>query len=150
MTLKRAAAVLPGVGISLLPKLTCPLCWPAYAGLLTALGLGFLVSERYLFGVTAVFLSVSVFALAFRARSRRGYGPAVAGLLAAAMALGGKFYFESMAAMYAGLGLLIAASLWNSWPRRPAESCPQCAPDDLIQLSANDLRRTDYEPKTQN
>ncbi len=52
MTWKRFAAVLPGVGASLLPKLTCPLCWPAYAGLLTTLGLGFLMSERYLFGVT--------------------------------------------------------------------------------------------------
>lgn len=56
MTWKRAAAFLPGIGVSLLPKLTRPMCWPAYAGLLTTLGLGFLMSGRYLFGVTVVFL----------------------------------------------------------------------------------------------
>jgi len=32
MTSRRAAAVLPGIGVSLMPKLICPLCWPAYAG----------------------------------------------------------------------------------------------------------------------
>ena len=118
MTWKRVAAVLPGVGVSLLPKLTCPLCWPAYAGLLTTLGLGFLMSERYLFGVTTIFLIVSVSALAFRYRERRGIIPALLGIAGAAAVLVGKFRFESMPAMYAGLSVLIAASIWNSWPRR--------------------------------
>lgn len=128
MTWKSFGAVLPGVGASLLPKLTCPMCWPAYAGLLTSLGLGFLMSERYLFGVTTVFLSMSVGALAFRHRERRGIAPAVLGLIGAAVVLVGKFRFESMTAMYAGLTVLIAASLWNSWPRRSAG-------DELVQLS---------------
>ncbi len=120
MTWKSFGAVLPGVGASLLPKLTCPMCWPAYAGLLTSLGLGFLMSERYLFGVTTVFLIMSVGALAFRHRERRGIAPAVLGFIGAAVVLIGKFKFESMTAMYAGLSVLIAASLWNSWPRRSA------------------------------
>lgn len=138
MKLSRAAGVLPGVGVALLPKLTCPLCWPAYAGLLTTFGLGFLISTRYLFGLTAIFLFLSVGMLAFRARERRGYGPAIAGLIAAAAVLVSKFHFDSTAAMYAGLGLLIAASLWNSWPLRSANHCPECAPvgSELIQLSA--------------
>ena len=138
MTWKRAAAFLPGLGVALLPKLTCPMCWPAYAGLLTTLGLGFLLSERYLFGVTALFLLISVGALAFRYRERRGIVPAVLGLSGAAAVLIGKFHFESIAAMYTGLSVLIAASLWNSWPKRSTQSCPQCAPggDELIQLSA--------------
>ena len=132
MTWRSFAAVLPGVGASLLPKLTCPLCWPAYAGLLTALGLGFLMSERYLFGVITVFLIVSVGALAFRHRERRGVAPAALGVAGAAVVLLGKFRFESMPAMYAGLSVLIAASLWNSWPRKSAE---------LVQLSVNVKRR---------
>ena len=149
MTWRRAVAVLPGMGVSLLPKLTCPLCWPAYAGLLSTVGLSFLVSSRYLLGVTAFFLIVSAGALAFRAQKRRGYGPAIAGLAASALILSGKFYLESPATMYCGLALLIAASIWNSWPARLADSCPQCAPGghEFIQLSA---REKDYEPKTQN
>ena len=117
MTWKRLASLLPSVGVSLLPKLACPLCWPAYAGLLTALGLGFLVSERYLFGVTAMFLLASVGALAYRYRERRGLFPAALGLAGAAMVLVGKFKFESMPAMYTGLLVLIASSIWNSWPQ---------------------------------
>src|SRR5437867_2381262 len=36
--------VLPSVAFAFLPKLACPACWPAYAGLLSALGLSFLLS----------------------------------------------------------------------------------------------------------
>src|SRR5207249_9463683 len=103
MTAKRALAVLAGVGVSLLSKLTCPMCWPAYAALLTTFGLGFLISARYLFLVTAVFLLFSVAALAFRAKARRGYAPAVSGLVAAGTVLFGKFSLASRSAMYAGL-----------------------------------------------
>jgi len=127
MTWRRFAAVLPGVGASLLPKLACPMCWPAYAGLLTAVGLGFLMSARYLFGVTTVFLVVSAGALAFRHRERRGIAPAILGFAGSALVLVGKFRFESPPAMYAGLSVLIAASLWNSWPRKSAG-------DELVQL----------------
>ena len=148
MTWSRAAGVLPGIGVSLMPKLICPLCWPAYAGLLSTVGLGFLINSRNLMVVTATFLIIAVSALAFRARKRRGYGPAVVGLAASALILAGKFYQESPATMYAGLALLIAASLWNSWPARPAAACPPCAPggNEFIQLQG----RKEYEPKTQN
>jgi mercuric ion transport protein len=139
MTAKRALTVLPSVGISLLPKLTCPMCGPAYAGFLTALGLGFLIPEQNLLILTAAFLVLSVAALAFRARRRRGYGPALMGIAAAAAVFIGKFYLQSTAAMFAGLCLLIAASIWNNWPRRSANAlCPKCAPSDadLVQLGA--------------
>ena len=126
MTWRRSAAALPGIGVALMPKLICPLCWPAYAGLLSAVGLGFLISSRNLLIVTAAFLIVAVTALAFRARQRRGYGPGIAGLAASVFILLGKFYLESPITMYAALGVLVAASVWNSWPVRLAASCPQC------------------------
>lgn len=137
-TWTKSLAVASGIMVALLPKLSCPMCWPAYAGLLTTLGLGFLLSGRYLFGVTAAFLVISVAALAFRNRERRGIAPALVGLAGAAVVLFGKFQFDSINSTYAGLAILISASLWNSWPQRSTEPCPQCAPrgDDLIQLSA--------------
>ena len=149
MTARRALAVLPGVGVSLLPKLTCPLCAPAYAGLLTTLGLGFLISERNLLLFIAAFLFLSVAALAFRARQRRGYGPAIAGTISAALVVIGKFSIQSTVMMYAGLALLIASSIWNSWPRRLQIPCPECAPEGngLIQLSADERP---YDSKTKN
>lgn len=33
----------PGIGLSLLPKIACPACRPTYSGLLSSIGLGFLV-----------------------------------------------------------------------------------------------------------
>jgi hypothetical protein len=55
--------------------------------------------------------------LAFRASRRRGLGPFCLGLTAAVLALTGKFYWDSAPATYAGVGLLVLASLWNAWPR---------------------------------
>ena len=126
MILRRTATVLPSIGVSLMPKLMCPLCWPAYAGLLSAVGLGFLVNAQNLLVVTAFFLTVAVAALAYQARRRRSYGPAFIGLAAGAAILIGKFYLESSAAMYGGISLLVAASIWNSWPIRRGASCSQC------------------------
>jgi hypothetical protein len=55
-TWKQNLLAVPGIGLSLLPKVACPACWPAYAGLLSSLGLGFLVSTAYLLPMTAAFL----------------------------------------------------------------------------------------------
>ena len=123
--------MLPGIGVSLLPKLICPMCWPAYAGIVSALGLGFLISTKYLLPLTFIFLALTTAALGFRASQRRGYGPLLLGVIAAAMSLAGKFYFEITQAVYAGVGLLIAASIWNSWPRRAIPAGSECVQIDF-------------------
>ncbi|HUP47683.1 MAG TPA: MerC family mercury resistance protein [Thermoanaerobaculia bacterium] len=120
-------AMLPGIGAAFLPKVACPACWPAYAGFLTSVGFGFLLETTYLFPLTAAFLAIAVGALAYRAKRRRGYLPLLAGIAAAVTVLAGKFGFESDSSMYAGLAILIAASIWNTWPRRrEALTCTAC------------------------
>jgi hypothetical protein len=49
---------IPAALASTLPVLGCPLCWPAYAALLSSLGLGFLVYERYLLPLTISLLGL--------------------------------------------------------------------------------------------
>ena len=115
---KTGLLTLPSIGVSILPKLACPLCWPAYAGLLSSVGLGFLISAKYLLPFTGAFLVLAVASLAFRARRRRGYGPFMLGMIAATGVLVGKFWWESNTAIYAAVGLLIIASAWNAWPHR--------------------------------
>ncbi len=123
----RIAPLLPAIGTAVLPKLVCPACWPAYAGALSALGMGFINYSPLLLPLTALFLGVVLVTLAYRAKARRGYRPFVLGMLAAVIVLVGKFHFDSDATLYAGVALLIGASLWNAWPRRnPAASCPAC------------------------
>ena len=126
--LKQGLLALPSVGFSMLPKLACPACWPAYAGLLSSVGLDFLISTAYLLPLTAAFLFLAVAALLFRANKRRGYGPFVLGLVAGSAVLLGKFAWESKLTMYSALGLLVVASLWNAWPLRDGEAatCPEC------------------------
>ena len=126
----RALAVLPGTGLALLPVGACPACWPAYAGLLGSLGLGFLLDTAYLLPVMGAFLALAFAALGYGAKRRRGLGPLVLGVGAAVTALVGKFALGSSAILYLGLALLIGASLWNSWPLRAArtEACGRCAP----------------------
>ena len=126
------AAMVPSIGAALLPKLACPACWPAYAGLLSSLGIEFIDYTPYLLPLTGAFLAIAVVALAYRARTRRGYGPFGLGLIGAGIVLIGKFGFDSDPAMWGGLGVLVAASLWNTWPMRwnhqPGQEaeCPAC------------------------
>src|SRR5437667_6303051 len=112
-TWKETALAVPGVGVSMLPKVICPICSPAYAAVLSSVGLGFLVSTTYLLPVTVVFLAVAVGALGFRASSRRGLKPFWIGVIAAGSVLAGKFWLDSATVTYAGVGLLVVASVCN-------------------------------------
>jgi hypothetical protein len=114
---KQGFLSLPGIGVSILPKLACPACWPAYAGLLSSVGLGFLISGVYLLPLTIAFLVLALAALAFRAKERGGFGPLLSGAAAAVGILAGKFAWSSNAVTYGAVGLLVIASLWNTWPR---------------------------------
>lgn len=132
---KQGLMALPGIGVSILPKLACPACWPAYAGLLTSVGLGFLISVIYLFPLTTAFLVLALGAMVFRARERHGYGPLLLGTVAACGVLLGKFVWESNTIMYGAVGLLVICSLWNTWPRRatPTQdaSCSNCKREEV-------------------
>jgi hypothetical protein len=111
-------AVVPAILLALLPNLTCPACWPAYAGSLSAFGLGFLARSEYLMPLTSAFLAIALAGLWHRAEARRGYLPFYLGFLASGTLLIGKFWIESDPLFYAGLFTLVGASLWNAWPRK--------------------------------
>ncbi len=132
---KQGLLALPGMGVSMLPKLACPACWPAYASLLTSVGLGFLISVAYLLPLTAAFLVLTLGAMVFKAREHRGYGPFLLGIVAASGVLLGKFVWESNPTMYSAVGLLVVASLWNTWPRdakrNEEEACSGCHKEEI-------------------
>jgi hypothetical protein len=119
------AAALPGLGVALMPKIVCPLCWPAYAGVLSATGLTFLMNDKWLFPIMALCLLAALAALTWNAKARWGYGPVVVGTAAAVAILTGRFALDSEVAVYGGVGALIAASTWNAWPRRA--TTPRCS-----------------------
>lgn len=121
----------PALGIAFLPKLICPACWPAYAALVSAAGVPFLLETTFLLPITLVALALVIGLLAWRATRRRGYGPMLLGLAASTVVLIGKFGFDNNPAAYAGATALLAACVWNSWPRRTSiaiANCPACEP----------------------
>ena len=117
---KCKGAVLSGtsLGVSLLPKGTCPLCWPAYAALLSAVGVRADILNRYLFPLTAALVGLGLLAIGWRARQRNGYGPVIMATLASTGLLSGKFLLRDPAVFYSGLVLFGIASVWNVLPRR--------------------------------
>jgi len=96
--------------------LACALCWPAYAALISSLGLGFLASSAYLLPLTGALLAVAVGALGLQIKSK-GYGPFIAGLVSVATILPGKFLIGSNLMTYTGVALLVIASAWSLAPR---------------------------------
>lgn len=101
----------------MLPKLICPLCWPAYAGLPSSVGLGFLISTANLLPLTAASLVLALGVLGFRGRNRHGHAPFFLGLVAAIFVLLGEFVWLSNLTTYGAVSLLVITSLWNAWPR---------------------------------
>jgi mercuric ion transport protein len=122
---KLGLLTIPGVLVSLLPALACPLCWPAYAALLSSLGLGFLTSSAYLLPLTGALLAIAVVGLALRAKTS-GYVPFALGLASAAVIVPGKFILASSHITYVGVALLVIASAWTLVPHRRTapNSCP--------------------------
>jgi hypothetical protein len=116
------SASLPAIGAAMLPAVTCPACWPAYAGLLSSFGLGFIDYSPWLIPVTLVFLVISLVALAWQCHKRKAYGPLAVGIVGALVLVIGKFTFDSEPALIAGITLIIAASVWNAWPRKVCPS----------------------------
>jgi len=126
-SIRRFFATMPSLFTAIFAKVLCPVCWPAYAGLLSSLGIGISQYIQYLFVLIGIFLIVALATLFYRAKQRRGSGPFIIGLIASFMILVGKFVFQSDHLLYLGIAFLITASLWNSWPKRTNQkSCSTC------------------------
>ena len=123
----RSVALVPGAILPLLPSATCPACLAAYGAVLSTLGLGVLVTERALVPLIVVFLVLGVVSIAWSMKSHGRYGPLVATLLGSLAVVLGRLVFMLPSLLYGGVALLLGASLWNLWLKRPQ-------PVPLIQL----------------
>lgn len=127
------AAGVSAVGASLLPSLSCPACWPAYASLLSAVGLSFLSHSKYLLWLNGAALLSSLIVLWRRAR-QAGYIPVAIAALAAVAILSGKFWLNSNLTNWTGAAALLAAFVWSGTKSRPA-SCTSCAGNTSLEMN---------------
>jgi len=122
------AVSFPAIGTALLPKLTCPLCFPAYAAILSAVGIEFVNYTPYLLPLTAIFLTVSIAVLALQARRTRNIVPLILGIAASLIVLFAKFALDSDWLTTGGIiVLVIAFFLRNRTKLAAIASCPACA-----------------------
>ena len=121
---RKSLAVIPAVGAVFIPGISCPACWPAYAGLLSALGISFVNYSPYLTPLITIFLVIALFSLWYKAKTRRGYKPFIVGLVASLILILGRFVLNISSLLYFGVALLVFASIWNSLPLKKGSTCP--------------------------
>ena len=102
------AAVLP-----LLPNFSCPVCVAVYAGLLSSLGLGFLLTDRVQRPLIVACLIVSVAGVGWAAKQYKTAGPFVFVLLGSVAIVAGRVVWSVTPALYVGLVCLVAGTVWN-------------------------------------
>lgn len=121
------AASFPAIGTAMLPKLTCPLCFPAYAAILSALGIEFLDYTPYLLPFTAIFLAVALAVLALQTRRTGNFVPLALGIIASLIVLFAKFGLEADWVTTGGIIMLVVAIfLGNRTKSTAIAPCPAC------------------------
>jgi hypothetical protein len=111
-------SVLFAVIISFFPK--CPFCWAAYMSIFSSLGLVSIPYTPWLQPVMMGFFLVNIFALFTIAKKRKNYASFGLNATGVLLLIASKFLVESLALMYAGLLMIITASLWNLFTRKLA------------------------------
>ena len=115
---KTGFAAIPAIAISLLPIISCPACWPAYASLLAAFGISFFDYTPYVLPLLIGLLLLTVYGLAYKAKDRNGYKPLVLGLSGSLLVIIAKCCESNSLLLYLGASLLLVAVVWNLAPIR--------------------------------
>ena len=111
---RSAIAAFAGAAGWLLPAWGCPVCLSAFAGTMSALGLGFVATEAVLTPLTFAFLGGALVALGHGARQRRRYEPLLLGVIGAGLLVGSKFWPAQVWLGYGGLACVLVGAIWNS------------------------------------
>ena len=123
---RRLLPVVPAAMLALLPTLSCPGCWPTYAAVVSALGLGALLTGPYAPHLTAAVLLVALLPPAARiARGGGGVAALLVGIVASILVLIGKFLLASTLMTYGGGALLMVTPFVGRRNHRQ-RTCPTC------------------------
>ena len=135
--MKRSLVLLDRIGAAgaVIAAVAAPCCFPLFAAVGTAAGLGALGQyEGVILYIFEGFALLSLVGLALSFRQHRDPGPLIVGALGSA-SLAYHFYWQfSLPALYGGLFGLIAATLWNYLSARRGKqpvlrstmTCPHC------------------------
>ncbi len=120
----------PAAALPLLPSFSCPVCVAAYAGLLSSLGLGFILTDRVQRPLIVAFLIVSVASVGWATKQCNRVGPFLLVLLGSVAIVAGRLVWSVTPALYVGVVCLVAGTVWNLILKRPRR---QLADSELSQ-----------------
>jgi hypothetical protein len=137
--MRRSVVLLDRIGSigALVTAIAAPCCFPLFAAVSAALGLGVLGRyETTVLYAFQLFAALSLLGLAFAVPRHRHFGPFILGFLSVASLSYTFYYAFDVAALYGGLFGLLAATVWNHFcSRRPRTrqpilrsviTCPRC------------------------
>jgi mercuric ion transport protein len=106
----------------------CCLGIPAVLTAMGAVGLGFLIHDAYLFPLFAGFVAISLWFLFGTARRHGSLAPFWVGLAGGVIGVAGLWLlvtglYPLPVLVYGGLGVLVAASVWDAWRARQVAAC---------------------------
>ena len=110
---------IPAAVLALLPSFSCPVCIAAYAGVLSSLGLGFVLSDRVQRPLIVFFLTVTLGSVALATKQHKRRGPFLFVLTGSLAIVAGRLLWSVHPALYLGVLCLVAGTVWNLILKRP-------------------------------
>jgi hypothetical protein len=125
-------AAVPAVSVALLSHVgVCPACWPLIGGLISSLGLTFLVESQCLLPLMIGCLVVAIAALGWGAR--RNYWPLILGVVASGAILIGKS--RSMPVRYSDTDKPKGSETVTAEPNSTAPDLDSTRPPHTVRIS---------------
>lgn len=124
----------------------CCLGIPAVLAAMGAVGLGFLINDAYLFPLFAGFVALSLWLLFRTARRHGNLMPFWIGLAGGIVGIAGLWLlvtglYPLSVLVYAGLGVMVAGSIWDAWRGRTMAACA-AEPSSVSKATIRDVDTT--------
>ncbi len=118
------------------PAISCPACWPAYASMLSSLGIGFFNYSPYVTPITFLLIFVTLLSLWSTAKRNHRYFPFKLALIASTLIVVERAFGVGAVALYSGVLLLVVASLL-----RPDRACQKNHAETTSRLKSEPIKR---------
>lgn len=135
MPLTQILAAVPTALLALVPTGTCPLCVAGNVGVMSGLGVPFLLNHRVQTPLIVVFLAATLGCVGWVAMKRRSFAPFVV-VLVGSLALGvACFAWNHSVFVYGGSATILGGALWST-ASKPRSSFTTSLPGSLLRTSS--------------